>query len=326
MARRPTTLEKQLDRLRVLRDADDAEAKDVLDEALASTMGMVVAEAAHAVRRRGLRELRPALRAAFDRLLEDPTKRDPGCHGKHAVLEALDHLDEDDPDRFLRGLRYVQHEPVFGGKADTAGGVRTRSGAALARLGHEDALLALARLVGDSSADVRRAALETLAYHADRAGAAIALHKLAVGDEDPMVVAAAITTLVSLAPEFAADELRPRLLNGDDADQELISVTLGQSNGGAALDLLVEWFDDAVLASERSLALAAIGLHRSDRARSFLLERVADGSGPIARAAVAALSIHRYDERLRRQTLDAAARSAVEGLEDEVVRAFAEPD
>jgi hypothetical protein len=112
------------------------------------------------------------------------------------------------------------------------------------------------------------------------------------------------------------------LLSGDDDDKELVSVTLGQSNSSAALELLIEWFDEAVLASERGLALAAMGLHRSDRARTFLLARVADGSGPVARAAIAALSIHRYDERLRRKTLEAAEQSALEGLVEEVERAF----
>ncbi len=324
MARRPTKLDRQLDRLRALGDAGDAEAIGPLEELLGDSSGIVVSQAAHAVQTRGLRELRPALRAAFDRLLIDPVKRDPGCLGKHAALEALDHLDETDPDVFLRAVRLVQLEPAYGASVDTAGGVRSRGGAALARLGHDDALLALARLVGDPIADVRRAALETLAYHADRAGAAVALHKLMAGDEDPMVVAAAVGTLLALAPDFAAAELRPRLLGGDDDDQELVSVTLGQSNSEVALDLLVEWFEEAVLATERALALAAIGLHRSDRARQFLLDRVADGSHPVARAAIEALSIHRYDDRLRRQALDAAGESAIEGLTSEVDRAFAD--
>lgn len=139
-----------------------------------------------------------------------------------------------------------------------------------------------------------------------------------------MVVAAAVSTMLALAPEFAAAELRPRLSSGDEADRELVSVTLGQSNSDVALDLLVEWFDAAVLATERGLALAAIGLHRSDRARRFLLDRVADGSQPVARSAVEALSIHRYDARLRQRVLEAAGESAIEGLAGEVERAFDE--
>jgi hypothetical protein len=58
------------------------------------------------------------LKGTFERLLVQPGKRDPGCVGKLAVLDALDHLEDHDDAPFLLGAHYVQREPAFGGPVD----------------------------------------------------------------------------------------------------------------------------------------------------------------------------------------------------------------
>jgi len=323
MARRSKKLDRQLAALQALRDAaSDAEVRPKLREALASEVGLLVAEAAEMARERELVDLAPELVSAFERLLTDAARRDPGCRGKQAALDALDHLEARDPAPFLLGWRWRQLEPAYPRAVDTAGGVRTRGAAALARLRHPDVLLVLATLLADPDTSVRQAALQTLAYHGQREGAALAMHKLEIGDEDPMVVAEAITTLLDLAPQWAAVELRTRLFDGNEDEQELISVTLGMHKSSEALALLVAWYDAPSLADVRSAAIAAIGLHRSDDAQAFLLERVATARAPLARAAIAALGIHRYDDRLRRAACEAAARNPIDDLVSEVERVF----
>ena len=309
--RRRKKWEVQLESLDAVAASDAASAEELraaVSEALASSFGLVVSRAAELVRRRGLTELAGALVEAFDRLRQDAVKRDPGCLGKQAALDALDALELHDPDPFLEGFRYVQIEPAYPRSVDTAGGVRSRSGAALARMGHPQTLLVLATLLADPESPVRRTAAEAIAYHGDTHGAALLVHKCAVGDEDPIVVAEAMTALLDLDEGWAIPLLRDRLIRGGDPDdQDLVRIVLGQHRSTAAVELLISWFGDSVLAADKARAIDAIGLHRSDAARAFLLERVADGSPPVARAAIEALAIHRYDDKLR-ERVEAAAR------------------
>src|SRR5687767_13722329 len=68
-----------------------------LARALASRSALVVARAAEVVAARGLVRLRDDLGRAFQRLLEQPVKRDPGSTAKLALVRALAALETDDP-------------------------------------------------------------------------------------------------------------------------------------------------------------------------------------------------------------------------------------
>ena len=65
-----------------------------------------------------------ALIAAFDRFLPDAVRRDPTCAAKIAIAEALNRLESREAELFLRGVRHVQPEPVWGGREDTAARLR----------------------------------------------------------------------------------------------------------------------------------------------------------------------------------------------------------
>lgn len=321
MAKRRPKWELELEALQ-----EEGVAREVVERALGSDRGVLVAQAARVVERCGWRELEPALIAAYERLCDNAVKRDPGCLGKQAVLDVLDRLDTRDEGPFLSGIRYVQREPAYPKSVDTAGGIRSRSAAALARLRHPDVLLFLGKLLADPEPPVRRAAAETLAYHGDPAGAALLIHKIAIGDEDPMVHAEAMTALLDLSPRWAVDELRPLLFEDDPELQELVSVVLGQHREPAALELLRAWYEALVLADHRAVAIRAIGLHRSDRARAFLLELVATGSAPIAKHAIEALAVHAYDTRLRDDVMKAAGEHGEPSRIALAKRAFAHED
>ncbi len=117
-------VEEQLEALALLRESAPAEATPALRRALGGRVNLVVAKAAKIAGELQLQPLIPDLLGAFDRLFEDPVKRDPQCWGKNAVAGAFKDLGYSESAPFLRGLKHRQMEPVWGGEADTAENLR----------------------------------------------------------------------------------------------------------------------------------------------------------------------------------------------------------
>jgi HEAT repeat protein len=300
-------------------DPRSADGRAALKAALGAKKSLVVAKAARIVKERALDGFEAELAAAFDRFASDGKKSDPSCHAKLAAIEALDFAAARDAEPFLRASRCTQHEG-----SDTAAGVRQRAVLALARLGHPDFELVAGRLAGDPVAPVRQAALEALAHRGERSGAGVAMLKLTLGDDDPLVVMAAMTTLVALAPDAALDELRARLDGDDDGVRELAAMALGQSKRDDALTVLLDALARCTSAAARAPLLTAIGLHRSERALSALLEVVADGNAADAEAALEALHVRRFEPGVGRRVREAAARNDRVELSPRAAELFAE--
>jgi len=117
-------IEEQLEALGRLRGVPSAEAAPALRKALADRVNLVAAKAANIAAELPAPELIPDLLRAFDRLFEDPVKRDPQCWGKNAIARALKDLGHRESPAFLRGAVHIQMEPVWGGQEDTAGPLR----------------------------------------------------------------------------------------------------------------------------------------------------------------------------------------------------------
>ncbi|MBV8730418.1 MAG: hypothetical protein JO336_11490, partial [Acidobacteriia bacterium] len=117
-------VEEQLEQLTQLREAKPEEAVAGLRKALGDRVNVVVAKAAKITAERQFQALVPELLQAFSRLFDDPLKRDPQCWGKNAIAGALKDLGYSESAPFLRGLKYRQMEPVWGGEADTAENLR----------------------------------------------------------------------------------------------------------------------------------------------------------------------------------------------------------
>jgi HEAT repeat protein len=276
--------------------------------ALTSGKSLLVARAAHLIREHSLENFDDELRAAFEQFVPLPYKSDPSCHAKLALLEALDYGESQSAGPFLRAVRIVQKEPAWGPPVDTAAGVRARGIVGLARLGHDDLELYAAELLVDPEPPVRQAALDALAHRGR--GAALALHKLEVGDEDPMVLLAAMSALVSLSPEWGLEKLAP-MLDGD--NRELAALALGQSRSDAALDLLLKTLENCVRAEDRKQLHRGIGMHRSDRALDSLLEIIREGHVQDAISAIAALHVRRFDPGVADRVKKAAKRKELAG-------------
>jgi HEAT repeat protein len=279
-------------------------------EALASRRSLVAARAARLIKQHSLDGFDADLQAAFRRFLEDPVKSDPSCNAKLAALEALDYGELMDESIFLEAARLVQLEPAWGPPVDTAVGVRSRALMALGRIGWQELDLLAAELLGDKEPPVRQAALEALAHRGARSGAALALFKLRLRDEDPLVTLAAMNTLLQLAPDWGLRELRP-LLDGKDEERELAALALGQSRSEAALPLLLGALEGCAMSEQRAPIYRGLGFHRSDGALEKLLEVIGEAPLPDAKQAIAALSVRRYDPGIVDKVRRAANRDAL---------------
>ncbi|MCU0521651.1 MAG: hypothetical protein MUF84_13280, partial [Anaerolineae bacterium] len=125
---RSQRLEDQLAALTALRsEPTSQETRAALRKALALRNSPAVARAADFVGEFLLSELEPDLAQTFERLMVNPTKTDPGCAAKTAIVEALYRLEAYRPETYLAGIGHVQMEPVWGGREDTAAKLRGMS-------------------------------------------------------------------------------------------------------------------------------------------------------------------------------------------------------
>ncbi|MCC6332966.1 MAG: HEAT repeat domain-containing protein [Myxococcales bacterium] len=324
-ARKKQDLEAALNDVRDAAAAvDEPESRQKLAAALASKRAMVVERAAKVVKEHSLSDFSAALRDAYQRLLDGGPKADPGCRAKVAVLEALDVLEWTDHEPFLSASRYVQEEAAWGPPVDTAAGVRVRGVLALARLGYADLPILAGERFEDSQPPVRAAVADALAAFGERSSAGLLLHKLRVGDDDPLVKLACMSALMALAPDWGLPYLSPLVASGHGEARELAALALGQSHRPDAADALIAALESAVRSTEREAVLRGLGLHRSDRAADVLLKLIETGAAADARAAVKALAPRRFEPGLREKIVAHAARNARVDLNDTLAKALAD--
>src|SRR5262249_32602724 len=142
----------------------------------------------------------PDLVAAFERLLVQPLRSDPSCAGKAAIADALYRIGAPEIGVYVNGIRHVQLEPVWGGKADTALQLRGTCALALVRVHYPDYLVELADLLADREAPVRKMAAQALAYSENPAAVPLLRLKALVGDDDPQVLVEILAALLTIAP------------------------------------------------------------------------------------------------------------------------------
>jgi len=272
---------------------------DALRRALRDRSSHVVAKASQVIAELGLRVLAADAAAAFDRFLLNPVKSDPGCRAKVEIARALYELGEDPTGVFPRGVRHRQMEPVFGGREDTAAELRCVCALGLVRLQSPAALVELAELLADPEAAARTGAARAIAYADDPAGEPLLRLRALSGETDASVLTEILGALLSLAPVRSLAFVERLLDHRDVATQEAAAVALGASRLREALAVLRAWWDRTPDVDLRRTALLAIAMLRHDDAIGFLLCQVADGRGPDARDAIAALATYRHDDGLR---------------------------
>jgi HEAT repeat protein len=133
-----------------------------------------------------------------------------------------------------------------------------------------------------------------------------------IGDEDPAVLTECLGALLRLAPEPSLPFV-VRFLNRDgEATQEAAALALGGSRLEPAFTALRQWWERTPEPGLRRTALLAIAMSKRDAAIDFLLNLIAEGDGPSARDAVAALAMYRHDDALAGRVREAARRADVD--------------
>lgn len=283
---------------------DTPETRKQLQKHLSSKTSLIVAKAADIIVNLEDHEFVPDLIAAFNRFMIDSTKTDKGCAAKIAIAKALLAAESDDEEVYRKGIRHVQPEPTWGGRADTAAPLRALCGLGLVQTGSTDAMNELAALLADKESDARIGAARALS-HCGPAAVPLLRFKALTGDEEPAVLAECLNGLISSMPsasfEFVArfvDPHHPELY-------EHAALALAESRLPGVFELLKEKWTTTFDREFKQTLLLPIALTRTDDARDFLISILESGEPKLATAAIAALSIYREDAALRKRAEEA---------------------
>ena len=299
---RANALETVLEELAQARsDPSSAASLAILRRALSGKSGHAAAAAARLAGDCELAELVPDLVASFERLLVQPLRSDAGCAGKAAIADALYRIGAAEIGVYLKGIRHVQLEPVWGGKADTATELRGTCALALVRVHYPDYLVEIADLLADREIPVRKMAAQALAYSDNPAAVPLLRLKALVGDDEPQVLGEVLTALLSLAPDTSLAFVEGFLDRADTAVAEAAALALGASRRREALAILSGFWERTSDVALRRTALLAIAMLKHDEAIQYLLAHVRDSAPMQAREAIRALAVYRHDPRLRAQ-------------------------
>lgn len=271
----------ELAALEALRDASPESAQPELTKALSLRNNLLVAKAATVALHHRLTGLTPELAAAFLRFLDSPAKADPQCWAKNALAKTLAAFEYQEPGLFLRGMRHVQLEPVWGGSADSAGSLRSTSALALVQcreVSSHRVLLHLTPLLADKEISVQVNAARAMEQVGTDAAALLLRLRAEVGSEAPEVLGACYAGVLALegpsAIVWAAQFLPP----GNDAAAEA-AMAIAQTRTPEAFVLLRSSYASAKDPWFRTVVLSAIALTRQPGAVDWLLDLIANEQG-----------------------------------------------
>ena len=259
----------------------------------------VVAAAAGTAERLEAEALAQDLGDAFIDVMQNPSKRDPGCKALLAIAKALAAMDQAAARVYFLGIRHVQMEASFGPPVDAAAELRGVCAQGLARMLHPDALPECVTLLADREPAARAGAVRAIADSGASEGGLLLRLKALLGDKDEQVTAECFAALLRIAPAPSLEFVAGFLRGESDEVAEAAAFALGESHLAAAFPLLRRAWDETPVPERRRTLLLAMAMLRLDEALEFLLARVAEDSERTAEDAVAALSIYARDEAIR---------------------------
>lgn len=268
--------EDQLAALDALRREPEAARVAPLRKALTHRNNFMVAKAADLVREFGLPALIPELLTAFDRFFDNPVKTDPQCWAKNALSRALAALDYQEPEIYLRGMRHIQMEPVWGGSSDTAGTLRATCALALVQCRSltDTALLEhLVELLNDKEKFVRAEAVRAIEQVGTPAASLLLRLRAVIGGDEPEVLGACYSGILRLEGVSAIPWVGRFLASADDTAAEA-ALAIAGTHSAEGFAALRESFVKNNDPWWRTVLLSAIALTRQDAALEFLFELV----------------------------------------------------
>ena len=283
-------------------------------KALHDPVNVVVAKAAALAAEFQLQTLLPDLFAAFDRLFDKPWDTDPQCWGKNAIAKALKDLGHAESAAFLRGLRHVQMEPVWGGEADTAAVLRGTCVLALLQctdITRQETMLHLIDALTEGDPGVRRDAALAMEQMAGHEAVWLLRLKARLGDK-PEVTGQVFESLLRLDGKSSIEFVAGFLDAAEEQVAEEAALALGASRLPQALETLKIAWKKSGNGPLGPVLLRAVSASRLDEAFEFLLKIVREGRQSDAQDALRALEIHRdslpSSNDIRRRVEEALAR------------------
>jgi hypothetical protein len=272
------SFEDQLAALDELRHQAAEDALEPLRKALTHRNNYVVAKAADVVRELALAELIPQLLVAFDRFFTDPGKTDPQCWAKNALSRVLAGFEYHDADVFLRGMRHIQLEPVWGGRSDTAGTLRGTCALALVQcrsLTDTDLFNFLIELLSDKDKSVRVEAVRAIEQVGSASAALLLRLRAILAADEPEVLGACFSGIMHIEGRSALSWVSRFLASGDDIAAEA-ALAIAADRSPEAFSTLHKRFlhDPQPDPWFRSVLLSAISLTRQPEALDFLLDLI----------------------------------------------------
>jgi len=279
-----------------------------LRKALGDRSNLIVAQAAKVVGELRLRDLLPDVLQVFDRMLQKGSSADPKCWAKKAIVDVLKKMDYDQSDPFLRGLRHIQMEPVWGGQEDTATSLRGSCALALLQCGDLSRHKKLRHLV-DAMADpeepVRVDAVRAVEQMAGDDAALLLRLKARVGDPKSRVTGQVLESIINVEGEQGVAFVCGFLESERDEICEEAALALGASRRVTGFAALKEAWSRERTRPRSEVFLRAISACALPEAIDFLVDLVKDGLQSEADAAVRALELHSGSEEIEAKLRDA---------------------
>ncbi|HEV2399182.1 MAG TPA: HEAT repeat domain-containing protein [Candidatus Sulfotelmatobacter sp.] len=268
--------EQQIAALDALRQAPETARLDPLRKALGHKNNYIAGKAADLVREFNLQQLMPDLLKAFDRFFENAEKSDPQCWAKNAISRALAAFELQDAKVFLRGMRHVQMEPVWGGRSDTAGTLRATCALALVQcrtLTEADVLAQLINLLSDKDKAVRTEVIRAIEQVGSPSAALLLRLRGTLANDEPEVLGACYSGVLRLEGKSAIPWAAGSLVAGNDAAAEA-ALAIAGSHSPEGFEVLRDQLKETSDPWFRSVLLSAIALIRQEPAMDYLIELV----------------------------------------------------
>lgn len=291
--------EQKLEALAGLRQVGDrAVLLEALRKALRDKSNYYVSKAAAMVGEMGFVELTPELLAAFDRFLVDPVKSDPKCWAKEAIVKALKEVGHRASAVYVKGISHVQMEPVWGGEADAAAGLRGASALMLAdsELGDLEVLDYLSVALADPERAVRVDVAKALGQLSCREALPLLRFKALSGDADVEVVGHCLAAMLEIGRGEAVGFVGRFLDSKDDEVRAEAASVLAVSKEPEAMEALWAFWKQMLPEDLRKSLLMSLGASPQRQAAEFLVAIIEDGDEPMRRihAAREALQTSRF--------------------------------
>jgi HEAT repeat protein len=185
-------------------------------------------------------------------------------------------LEHQDPEIYLRGMRHIQMEPVWGGQSDTAGTLRATCALALVQcrsLTDSDLLTHLVDLAADKDKSVRAEVARAIEQIGSPSASLLLRLRAILGNDEPEVLGACYSGILHLDGVSAIPWIARFLATADDTAAEA-ALAIAGTHSISSFNVLRDCFPMADDPWWRSVLLSAIALTRQDDGLEFLLDLV----------------------------------------------------